>query len=153
MNLQITEKENQVLKVHNTPMNLDGVLASDFSDDWVLPTKSGFYLLITGSPGSGKTTLLNSIMTTKKKKGERQSYRKLFHKILIVSPTLGRGSSNSNDKFKDLPENQKFKDVNMEVLEKIQSIAQDRRDEGEHTIVIFDDVGASLRKSAQVERN
>ncbi len=44
-------------------------------------------------------------MTQKTEKNKpKKSYRKLFDKILICSPTLGQGKSLKSDPFKDLPE-------------------------------------------------
>ena len=89
--------------LHNSKNNLDGKLANDIPDP--LPDYSGFSMLICGASGSGKTTALYSMMTAKKKNGVRQSYRKCFHHIYIVSPTMANKSI-KNDPFKTLPENQ-----------------------------------------------
>ena len=65
MSLQITEKNNQGLSLHNSKNNLDQVLANDIPEP--LPDYSGFSMLICGASGSGKTTALYSIMSAKKK--------------------------------------------------------------------------------------
>jgi GTPase SAR1 family protein len=152
MSLDIIEEQNPTMSVQVSKMNLDGLLATDFPEDWVLPKMSGFYLLIVGSPGSGKTTLLNSIITSRHKKGVRRSYRKVFDKILLVSPTLGTGTSSSKDEFKKLPNGQKWKTLDYSVLDKVETMAKEGREDNEHTLLIMDDVGAELRKSADIEK-
>ena len=74
MSLQIVEKKNDKLSLHNSKNNLDQTLANDIPEP--LPDYSGFSMLICGASGSGKTTALYSIMSAKKKNGTRQSYRK-----------------------------------------------------------------------------
>jgi type II secretory ATPase GspE/PulE/Tfp pilus assembly ATPase PilB-like protein len=76
MSLQITEKNNEGLSLHNSKNNLDGKLANDIPEP--LPNYSGFSMLICGASGSGKTTALYSMMSAKKKNGVRQSYRKVL---------------------------------------------------------------------------
>ena len=65
MSLQITEKKNDKLSLHNSKNNLDGKLGDDIPSP--LPNYSGFSMLICGSAGSGKTTMLYSMMSAKKK--------------------------------------------------------------------------------------
>jgi len=103
--LNITEQPNKKLSIINTANNLDKMLAQDLPEP--LPNYSGFNFVISGASGSGKTTLMTSIMSARKKKGIRQSYRKVFDKILICSPTLGQGKSVKNDVFSDVRGEQK----------------------------------------------
>ena len=91
MALDIQQEKNKRLKIVNTSNNLDKQLCDDLPDP--LPNYSGFNFVISGASGSGKTTLMTSIMSARKKNGIRQSYRKVFDKILICSPTLGQGKS------------------------------------------------------------
>ena len=113
--LTITEKKGK-LDVINTANNLDGELTEKMEEP--LPNSNSFMWGIAGAPGSGKTTLLLSLMTQKSKKNEpKKSYRKLFDKILICSPTLGVGSSLKNDPFRDLPEEQKWKSFNNQSMQ------------------------------------
>jgi KaiC/GvpD/RAD55 family RecA-like ATPase len=83
MSLQIKETANDNLALYNSKNNLDQILAKDIPEP--LPNYSGFSMLICGASGSGKTTALYSMMSAGKKKGVRQSYKKCFHKIYIVS--------------------------------------------------------------------
>ena len=148
MPLDIKEHNQDKLSVRNTANNLDKQLA-DMPDP--LPNYSGFNMIIAGSSGSGKTTLLYSLMLRKKVKGIRQSYRGIFDHVYIVSPTMG-SKSMKKDEFAKLPEDQIYRELNMETIMELDKKLQENRDNDEHSIVIFDDVGSQLRKSAQVEK-
>jgi len=134
----------------NTPNNLDMPLAKDIP--YPLPPCSGFNFIISGASGSGKTTLLTSIMSAKKVNGIRQSYRKCFDKILICSPTLGAGKSAKKDVFADVPSEQKFKTFNNTTMNEIFERIESNREEEENTVLILDDIGAQLRRSAGAEK-
>lgn len=146
--MHIKEHNQDKLSVKNTQNNLDKELA-DMPDP--LPNYSGFNMVIAGSSGSGKTTLLYSMMLRKKVKGVRQSYRGVFDHIYIISPTMG-SKSMKNDEFSKLPGDQIYRELNLETIDELDKKLQKNREEEEHSIVIFDDVGSQLRKSAQVEK-
>ena len=148
MSLQITEKPNQ-LSLHNSKNNLDKELCKDLPEP--LPNYSGFSMLIIGASGSGKTTALYSMLTARKSKGVRQSYLKCFHKIYVVSPTIANNSI-KNDPFKKLPEEQIYRKLTLEVLEKLEEEIHNNREEGMNSVIIFDDVGSQLRKSAAIDK-
>jgi Cdc6-like AAA superfamily ATPase len=148
--LNITEQPNKKLSIINTANNLDKMLAQDLPEP--LPNYSGFNFVISGASGSGKTTLMTSIMSARKKKGIRQSYRKVFDKILICSPTLGQGKSAKNDVFSDVRGEQKWKTFNNETMNEILETLESARDDDEHSVLILDDIGAQLRKSAGAEK-
>ena len=147
--LKIRDEVNPHLRVHNTENNLDKPLCNDLLSP--LPNYSGWSWVICGASGSGKSTLLTSIMTKGKFKGKRQSYKKVFSKIYIISPTLG-GNSMTKDPFSKIAENQKFKDLTIDVLENLEDELKKNREDDLHSIVILDDVGSQLRKSAVVEK-
>tara|TARA_B110000285_G_C14740012_1_gene430313 strand:+ start:76 stop:573 length:498 start_codon:yes stop_codon:yes gene_type:complete len=56
------------------------------------------------------------------------------------------------DEFSKLPDDQIYRELNMETIMDLDKRLQRNREEDEHSIVIFDDVGSQLRKSAQVEK-
>lgn len=149
MSLKISEIENKKIAVHNTPCALDKLLTTD--DISPLPACSGFSILIVGSSGSGKSTLLHSIMTKSKRKGQRQSYKNLFDRIYVISPTLG-GKSVKGDKFASLPEDQKYKELTLEGLTELQDKLYENKSEGLHSCVVMDDIGSQLRKNARCEK-
>ena len=150
MSLNITEKKNKRLKIMNTANHLDKLLAKDIP--YPLPPCSGFNFVISGASGSGKTTLLTSMMSAKKMNGVRQSYRKCFDKILICSPTLGSGKSAKKDVFADVRAEQKFKEFTNTTMAEIFKTVEDNREEEENTVLILDDIGAQLRRSAGAEK-
>jgi len=147
--IKISEQPNRKLQVHNTPNNLDKPLSTDLPEP--LPNYSGFSMLVCGASGSGKTTLLYSIMSKPKKNGMRQSYKKLFNKVYIISPTIGKDSI-KNDPFKKIPENQVWRSLTKEGLDELDEELDKNREEGHNSIVILDDVGSQLRKSAGIDK-
>ena len=150
MSLDIQEQQNKKLKIINTANNLDKEIAPELPDP--LPKYSGFNFVISGPSGSGKTTLMTSLMTARKKKGIPQSYRRCFDKILICSPTLGQGKSQKKDPFADVNGNQKWKEFNNQTMDEMYEMLESNRDEEEHSVLILDDIGAQLRKSAGAEK-
>jgi len=150
MSLDIQEQQNKKLKIINTANNLDKEIAPELPDP--LPKYSGFNFVISGPSGSGKTTLMTSLMTARKKKGIPQSYRRCFDKILICSPTLGQGKSQKKDPFADVNGNQKWKEFNNQSMDEMYEMLESNRDEEEHSVLILDDIGAQLRKSAGAEK-
>ena len=150
MSLEIKQEKNKKLKIMNTANNLDKQLCDYLPSP--LPNYSGFNFVISGASGSGKTTLMTSVMSARKKNGIRQSYRKVFDKIIICSPTLGQGKSAKNDPFYDVPGDQKFKEFNLQIMEEMYAMLEANRDNEEHSVLILDDIGAQLRKSAGAEK-
>ena len=150
MSLDIQEQQNKKLKIINTANNLDKEIAPELPDP--LPKYSGFNFVISGPSGSGKTTLMTSLMTARKKNGIPQSYRRCFDKILICSPTLGQGKSQKKDPFADINGNQKWKEFNNQSMDEMYEMLESNRDEEEHSVLILDDIGAQLRKSAGAEK-
>jgi hypothetical protein len=150
MALDIYTEPNKKLKIFNTANHLDKQLCDDLPTP--LPNYSGFNWVISGASGSGKTTLMTSVMSARKKNGVRQSYRKVFDKILICSPTLGQGKSAKNDPFHDVPGDRKWKTFNNETMDEIYKTLEANREDDEHSILILDDIGAQLRKSAGAEK-
>lgn len=149
MSLKISEISNDQIKVHNTPNNLDKLLAPDIPEP--LPNYSGFSMLICGASGSGKTTLLYSIMSKKRQKGVRQSYKGVFDRVYIISPTIGKDSI-KNDPFKTIPDEQIWRSLSKEALDELDERLDENRKKNINSIVILDDVGSQLRKSAAIDK-
>jgi adenylate kinase family enzyme len=92
--------------------------------------------LIVGKPGSGKTSMIYAFMKSKK------LLAKVYDKIYLFQPEQSRASM--KDKlFDQLPEEQKFDELNIENLEYI----KDNLDEDENIAIIFDDMGAYLKNN------
>ena len=149
MSLTISEQTNPHLKIQNVKNNLDKQLAPDIP--YPLPSNSGFSMLIVGSSGSGKTTALYNMMTKSKRKGKRTSYKNVFDRIYLVSPTLG-GSSIKDDKFSTIPDDQIYRELSIEGLTELEDILYSNKEDGLHSAVIMDDIGSQLRRSAKAEK-
>lgn len=147
--LKISEEKNDHLKIQNVKNNLDKLLASDIPFPY--PSYSGFSMLIVGSSGSGKTTALYNMMTKSKKKGKRTSYKNVFDRIYIISPTLG-GTSIKGDKFASIPDDQIYRELTLEGLTELEDILYKNREEELNSVVILDDVGSQLRRNAKAEK-
>ena len=149
MPLHIQEQANKDLEIENTKNNLDKPLADDLP--FPLPNYSGFMMCISGSSGSGKTTALYSIMLKKKMKNKRQSYRKLFDKIYVVSPTIGKASM-KKDPFSKLPESQKSCSLSLQCLMELEDEFAENREDNKHSCLILDDVGSQLKKNGVYQK-
>jgi len=92
--------------------------------------------LIVGKPGSGKTSMIYSFMKSKK------LLSKVYDKIYLFQPEQSRQSM--KDKlFDQLPDEQKFDELNVDNLEYI----KDNLDEDENVAILFDDMGAYLKNN------
>jgi GTPase SAR1 family protein len=92
-----------------------------------------------GKPSSGKTSLLYSFLKSK------QLLRNVFDKIFLAQPSQSRASM--KDKlFDNIPEEQKYDELNLEVLNDIES----NLDEG-NNLLICDDMTAYL-KDAEISK-
>ena len=155
------EEINNNLSVESVAMNTNGSLSPP---DDPLPSplntfKSGFNLAIVGSSNSGKTTLLINLLSKPHKKiGDekvRQSFKKLFTNIFIVSPST---STLKNNVFEDLPDDQKSKVLTEEFIddlyEKLDTIKEEADEDNEtyYSLLILDDVATQLRKNKRLEQ-
>ena len=146
--LYIKEEENTLLKINPAKMSLDDRLDTD-KDPLPDPLpNSSFAMALVGSSGSGKTSLMSSIVTSNVKNGVRQSYRKLFSKIILCSPTL---ASFKNDIWGKIPKSQKFETFSLDFLEQVEEIAGEAWKENRQTLVILDDIGATLKRDRKAE--
>ena len=115
--------------------------------------KSGSNIAIIGSSGSGKTNLLVSLLSKPKRDGIRRSFKNLFHKIIIVSPSLH--TLQTNNIFKNIPDERKFKDFDCDTLEAIYDeldkslIEQEEETSKIFNLIILDDVGSKLKGGAK----
>ena len=144
--MNITEKTNDKLSISITKFNLDKRLDTDKDQ---LPEPLPNYPFIWGiisRPKSGKTTYMMSLISKKKHNGVRQSYRNLFKNIILVSPTLKSFGNNKNiDNLK-----YKFEHLDNDVLDDIEEIARENKDDDENTLVIFDDCSSYFKKNKQI---
>tara|TARA_R110000803_G_scaffold138087_1_gene204953 strand:+ start:500 stop:1276 length:777 start_codon:yes stop_codon:yes gene_type:complete len=146
------EVENKNLAVSKIEMSADKVLLDDKDRTVPFPLvkTSGFMYQISAASGMGKTTLLMNIISKRAKKGNRQSYRNLFDDIIFVSPSANTLKNNPLD---DLDETKKFSEFNDDVLDKIEELLEENKqdEEDKHTLLILDDVSIQLRKDRRLE--
>jgi len=127
-------------------MKCDNCFHADLCDP--LPNQS-FCMYICGRPGSGKTSLLVSLLTNKPIKGKKCSYRKLFDHIIVCSPSIKTLGNNIFDK---LPEEQKFEDFDLNLLNFIDEFTESLDPSKEKTLIILDDVASQLKRSMVCEK-
>jgi len=96
---------------------------------------------IIGKPGSGKTSFLISTLTGK---GDKKIFRKVFDNVLLVMPSSSRNSLKKNP-FKNHSEEKMWDDLDYTVIQTIYDKLLQSSEEKETTLLILDDVGASLK--------
>jgi GTPase SAR1 family protein len=146
--MEISEHVQKQVKLTGFANNLDKELATDLPE--FLPKHSGFMWIFVGGAGTGKTTLLLNLMTKKPHNGLRQSYRKVFDRVIVISPTLGRGSV-KKDPFSRLPGEQMFDVLSIGSLLEVETMVDKFHSEGLHSLLILDDVGSALKQSKEVQ--
>lgn len=146
------EIENKKLSISKIEMTADKPLIDNKGETvpYPLVNKSGFLYQISGASGSGKSNLLINLINKKKKNGVKQSYRKIFDDILFVSPSK---NTIKNNPLADLEESKIFDEFNDDVLDKLDEILDDNKEEEEpkNTLLILDDVAVAL-KDASLQR-
>ena len=103
-------------------------------------TMNGFI----GKAGSGKTSLLLSMLTGKK---DKKIFRKAFNNILLVMPESSRNSLKKNI-FENHPPEKMYEELSQETINDIYEKLLTYSSEGETTMLILDDVGASLKNNS-----
>lgn len=106
-----------------------------------LPQALNFFMLISGKAGSGKTSLILNLLC---KRGK--NYNRKFDKVFIFSPSL---ITMKNDPFSEIPEEQKFQELDEEIL---QAVLDDIKDTGEKVLLIMDDVVNDITKNKHLQR-
>tara|TARA_R100000541_G_scaffold11969_5_gene20238 strand:+ start:1208 stop:1975 length:768 start_codon:yes stop_codon:yes gene_type:complete len=106
-----------------------------------LPQSQNWFMLICGKPGSGKTSLILNLIC---KRGKL--YNKKYDRIYLFSPSLGTMKGNP---FEDLPEEQKFQELDKDIIEEV---LLDISDSGEKVLLIIDDCVNDLQKDMKLQR-
>jgi ABC-type dipeptide/oligopeptide/nickel transport system ATPase component len=91
---------------------------------------------IIGRQGSGKTNLTINIV--------KRIYKKKFHHIYVFMPQTSRNSLKDNI-FEALPEDQLYEELNAKVLFELHEKIKKNAEEGEKSLIIFDDVQKALK--------
>jgi DNA replication protein DnaC len=138
-------KQNQVMKMHIPEFVCDHSPIGDHLNKYDMLSHLNSYSMtsIIGKPGSGKTSLLVGML---KGKGKQKIFRKCFNHILLVMPTSSRESMKDNI-FKNLSEEKMYDELDLDSINSIYDKLLDSSAEKESTLLILDDVGASLKRA------
>ena len=144
--MKITEIENKDLQVKKIQMDCDKCIKDSKGRSIAQPlmNTSHFYV-INGASGMGKSNLIISLLKSQKitkDKKAKLSYRKMFDRIIFVSPSAGTIKNNPLEKIAD---DQKFEELNHEVFDLLDEIGQDAVEDNKHNLLILDDVSSQLR--------
>lgn len=96
-----------------------------------------------GKPGSGKTSLVVSFLNSK---GDNKIFRKCFNHVLLVMPESSRKSMKKNIFDKHHPDKM-FEELDSKTINIIYDKLLESSAEKENTLLILDDVGASLKNN------
>lgn len=136
MRIQETESDTKIT-ISKFSFNCDQV---DPSIPAPLPGNLNHCFIICGKPGSSKTTLLMNMIC---KRGKM--YNKKYDRVFLFSPSL---ATIEDCPFEDLPEEQKYEDLSVEIL---QGVLDEIKDSGEKVLFIMDDVVNDMKKERQLE--
>lgn len=93
-----------------------------------------------GKPGSGKTSLLISFLNNK------NVYKKVFNNVLVVMPSSSIQSMKKNV-FKDHDQDKMYNELTLNTITDIRNKLTSYTEDDETTLLIMDDVGASLKNN------
>ena len=142
--MTITIKKNKKLELPVTEFTCDGSINDNLDKYDMLKTLNGFkFTIICGKPGSGKTSLMTSWMVTK---GKKKIFRKVFDNVVVVMPTTSRNSMKKNI-FKNHHADKMFDELDYPTVNKITNMLHESADNKETTLLILDDIGASLKNN------
>ena len=139
----ITVKHNKALKLKFPEFVCDNSPIGEHLNKYDMMKHLNAYSfdVIIGKPGSGKTSLLISFLSAK---GVNKIYRKCFDNILLVMPSHSRNSLKNNI-FEHHSEEKMYDELNNDSISDIYQKLKSYSDENENTLLILDDVGASLK--------
>jgi KaiC/GvpD/RAD55 family RecA-like ATPase len=137
--------ENKKLNLDIPKFLCDGNLAKHLCDIPMLANLNAFkFTCLLGKPGSGKTSVLISWLTGK---NDKRVFRKVFNHILLVMPTSSRNSMKSNI-FKNHDADKMYDELTYDTMRTIYDKLLASSEANETTLLILDDVGASLRNKS-----
>jgi thymidine kinase len=103
--------------------------------------KTAFFGLISGPAGSGKTTLMINMLT------RRDMYKKAYDNVFLIMPSHSLASIKDRSFRQHMersPEHY-FEDLDFDTLEHVRMMTQDAAEDGQNSILVMDDVTASLK--------
>jgi len=144
--MKIKEIENKDLQVTKVEMDCDKCIKDSKGRSIADPlmNTSHFYI-INGASGMGKSNLIVSLLKSQKitkDKKAKLSYRKMFDKVIFVSPSA---ATIKNSPLEKIADDQKFDELNSEVFDLLEDIGDDAVEDNKHNLLILDDVSSQLR--------
>jgi len=136
-------KENKKMKLQIPEFNCNNNAIGEHSNSYpMLQTFNCYsYDVFIGKPGSGKTSLLIGYLIGKKR---NKIYRKCFNHVILVMPSSSRNSIVKSP-FKYHHEDKMYDELNSDVINDIYNKLLNASSENENSLLIIDDVGASLK--------
>ena len=153
--MKIKEIENKDLHVNKVEMDCDKCIKDSKGKSIADPlmNTSHFYI-INGASGMGKSNLIVSLLKSNKitkDKKAKLSYRKMFDKVIFVSPSAATIKDSPLEKIAD---DQKFDELNSEVFDLLEELGDDAVEENKHNLWIvghkITDLAPSLRSNANM---
>ena len=143
--MKIELKENKKLNLDIPTFTCDSSPLGEHLNQYEMLSHLNSYSFtaIIGRPGSGKTSLVISFLTGK---GDKKVFRKVFNHVLIVMPSSSRNSMKKNP-FKNHPDEKMFEELNYDTIETIYNNLLESSENKQKTLLILDDVGASLKNN------
>jgi hypothetical protein len=140
--MSIEIKHNEPIQLNIPKFICDGGLAEHLEGHPMLSHLNAYtFDVFCGKPGSGKTSLMIGMLTGKKIK---RVYRKVFNHILVVMPQTSIQSMVKNP-FKNHDQSKIYEDLDLPTIQSIYDRLVSSSEEGESSLLILDDCGASLK--------
>ena len=143
MKLQLKDNEKLDLEIPKFDCDINPLGTHLNKYEMLSHLNSYSFNCIIGKPGSGKTSLLLSFLTGK---GENKVFRKVFNHVLIVMPLTSRQSLKANP-FKNHDPKKLYDDLTLQGINDIYDQLLESSEHDENTLLILDDVGASLKNN------
>ena len=144
--MKITEIPNKDLQVNKVAMECDKCIKDKKGRGIAEPLmKTSHFYIISGASGSGKSNLIVNLLRSNKitkDKKAKLSYRKMFDKVIFVSPSAHTIKDSPLEKIAD---DQKFTELNHEVFDMLEDIGDEAVEDDKHNLLILDDVSSQLR--------
>ena len=142
--MSIEIKKNKALQLDIPEFNCDCGLAEHLTKYDMLKHLNAYtFDIYCGKPASGKTSLMVSFLSGK---GDKQVYRKVFNNVVVIMPQTSIQSMKKNI-FKKHDPSKMYEELNLETIQNIYSNLENASSEKENTLLIMDDIGASLKNN------
>ena len=142
--MSIEIKINKALILDIPEFNCDCGLAEHLTKYDMLKHLNAYtFDIYCGKPGSGKTSLMVSFLSGK---GDKQVYRKVFNNVVVIMPQTSIQSMKKNV-FKKHDPSKMYDELDLETIQNIYKNLENASSEKENTLLIMDDIGASLKNN------